>query len=398
MRKYNTRFREQMNSKKNSKKNKSKNINNLKNSKSIKKRPNIEENIENNNNHIGSDTPNNSKKKNNKLIIETEEEIYSSPYNKEKMDEEEKLNEIYECANYFNKNMLKSRIALNKEFLKKKLEFNFLREDKSQIFFNVPFFPRSEMFSNEQLYIKTNKNKFKLNNVISNENNQNNNTSNNTIINNDNKNNNKFQLQQNIKTNNEKSIKYNNNNISTISEEKQTNQTRDVSNSINKSLLDSSYVNNEIHIIDLSHKKSSSRPTTFALFGLYKDNNNNVKESNSSQVKQRNIFSSVFPNKNKNNNEESININNSRENNNYKNRGVIEIKEDDEDSSSSSNSSIQEKKRRKKDNITKEDHKIETFKILAERYKKNKEKLKKNIGERKFYLLEKILIKKNFIQ
>ena len=40
-------------------------------------------------------------------------------------------------------------------FLKRKIEQNYEREDKSQIFFNVPFFPKEDMFLGGQL-IKNN--------------------------------------------------------------------------------------------------------------------------------------------------------------------------------------------------------------------------------------------------
>ena len=410
MSKYNTRFREQMNSssKKNSKKSKSKVINNIKNLKNIKKKSipldeDIQDNSQMESDSLNNKSNNNPKKRKSRITIEPDEDNYSPQYHKIRMDEEEKLNEILENANFFNKNMLKSRIALNKEFLKKKIEYNYLREDKSQVFFNVPFFPKSEMFSNEQLLVKTNKNKFKLNNNKNiDNNNQNINSMNNSPINNNkslpNINNNKFQLiqQQNIKISEnpiiDKSVKNIMNNLKNISEEKQS-KDKSVMSTDSKSLLDSSVINNKVHMIDLSHKKSLPRPTTFALFGLYKDNINVNKESN--QTRHKNIFSSIFPNKNKYNNDDNYN-----EHKKYKNKGIIEIKEDDDEDSSSSNSysSSRERNRRYKErHINKEDHKIETFKKLAERYKENKEILRKNIGDKKFYLLEQILIKKNYI-
>lgn len=153
-------------------------------------------------------------------------------------------------------------------------------------------------------------------------------------------------------------------------------------------------------MINLSQKKVSPRPTTFALFGLYKNTDNNISKEIKNQTKHKTIFSSVFPNKNKLNNDEPIDMTKNKGHKHYKNKGVIEIKEDDEESSSSSNSYSNSREKNKKnkgdkrDNTgNREDHKIETFKILVERYKKNKEKLKNNIGERKFYLLEQILIK-----
>jgi len=309
----------------------------------LKKKPIINEEYEENTQMESDSATNKSstipQEKESKLIVEADEEIYAPKAQKIKTREEEKLENIFESASFFNENILKNRVVLNKEFLKMKLESSCLRENKLNVFFNVPFFPKAEMFPIEQLNSKSAKNKFAL-------------------------------------------ITRNSENI----------------NGNIKSYLDSSIVNNEVHIINLGPKKRPQRPPNYAVFGLYKENhnlNNNIKDNNV-QTRHRNIFSSIFPNKNKSNEEEPIEITDTKE----PKKKVIEIKEDDEDSSSSYNPTKNKEVKLKANNGEKEEMSNDTskLKIMAERYKKNKEKLKKNIGEKKFRFLENILIKKNYIK
>jgi len=344
MSKYNTRYREHMNSilKNNPKSVKPKTTQVHKKIKILKKKPIINEEFEENTQMESDSATNKSstipQEKESKLIVEADEEIYAPQNQILKTREEEKLESIFESASFFNENILKNRVVLNKESLKMKLESNCLRENKLNVFFNVPFFPKAEMFPIDQLNSKSAK---------------------------------KFAL-----------ITRNSENI----------------NGNIKSFLDSSIVNNEVHIINLGPKKRPQRSPNYAIFGLYKENNNlnnNIKDNNG-QTRHRTIFSSIFPNKNKVNEEETIDITNIKEEYNKK---VIEIKEDDEESSSSYNP-IKKKEPKLKANGEKEEIINDTSKlrIMAERYKKNKEKLKKNIGEKKFKILENILIKKNYIK
>ena len=387
MKRYNTRYREHMDSiskkppsKSKSKANKSKSSNNNKASKSRysmrdreeKKEEDFIENYETNHKKEISKS-----KKNNKLIIDEEdeenekmntdknennidnenineneegnnneniEENYIEEYENNRTVEEEKINEIFENASFFNKNLLRSRISLNKQFLKKKIAYSFLRDNKSQVFFNVPFFPKSEMFTNEQLNIKSNKNsKFKLNNpnpnIIPNTKNYQANTPTPSGYSNNNQNNN--------------NINHNNSD----------NPLQDILAPI--PFLDSSYINNQILVYNFTNPNYQKRTQNFTIFGTYRDSDN-INETNNNhqnnQIRHRNIFSSIFPNRNQQQNK------------------IIEIKEDDSES--------EENKKYKEKILNKEEHKIETFKKLAERYKENKEMLKNNIGERKFYLLK----------
>ena len=65
--------------------------------------------------------------------------------------EEEKIKKAIDNSIYFNSYVITNRNDLNIHFLKRKIEQNFEREDKLQIFFNVPFFPKEDMFNGRQL-------------------------------------------------------------------------------------------------------------------------------------------------------------------------------------------------------------------------------------------------------
>ena len=94
------------------------------------------------------------KNRRSRLAIDPEEDNCTQ-HPKKVYTEEEKIKKAIENSINFNSYLINNRNALNMLFLKRKIEQNYEREDKSQIFFNVPFFPKEDMFLGGQL-IKNN--------------------------------------------------------------------------------------------------------------------------------------------------------------------------------------------------------------------------------------------------
>ena len=91
-----------------------------------------------------------SKSRRSRLTIDPQEE--TTPQHPKKIyTEEEKLKKAKESSIYFNWYLMNKRNEFNTHFLKRKIEQSYERDDKLQVFFNVPFFPKEEMFMHWQL-------------------------------------------------------------------------------------------------------------------------------------------------------------------------------------------------------------------------------------------------------
>lgn len=126
----------------------------------------LEEDDDDNNNqktNIKNNPKNNNKnaskkfKKRNRLTMDLQEEI-PTVHPRKIYTEEEKIQKANENTLYFNWDLMNKRNELNIHFLKRKIEQSYERDDKLQVFFNVPFFPKEEMFMAWQL--ASNKNNF----------------------------------------------------------------------------------------------------------------------------------------------------------------------------------------------------------------------------------------------
>ena len=91
-----------------------------------------------------------SKSRRSRLAIDPQEES-TPPHPKKIYTEEEKLKKANENTAYFNWDLINKRNEMNIHFLKRKIEQSYERDDKLQVFFNVPFFPKEEMFMHWQL-------------------------------------------------------------------------------------------------------------------------------------------------------------------------------------------------------------------------------------------------------
>ena len=91
-----------------------------------------------------------SKNRRSRLTIDPHEES-PPPHPRKIYTEEEKLKKANENTAYFNWDLINKRNEMNIHFLKRKIEQSYERDDKLQVFFNVPFFPREEMFLPWQL-------------------------------------------------------------------------------------------------------------------------------------------------------------------------------------------------------------------------------------------------------
>ena len=103
---------------------------------------------------------NSKSKKKNRMMIDPEEDL-TVTHPKKLYSEEEKIKNNIASAVYFNYTLLCNRNELSNHFLKRKVKQTYEREDKSQIFFNVPFFPKEDMFNRHELL-----NPRQVNNII----------------------------------------------------------------------------------------------------------------------------------------------------------------------------------------------------------------------------------------
>lgn len=107
----------------------------------------LKENMKNNPKNINKK----SKGRRGKFAIDPQED--TTPQHPKKIyTEEEKLKKANENTIYFNWSLIDKRNELNNHFLKRKIEQNYERDDnKMQVFFNVPFFPKEEIFMSWQI-------------------------------------------------------------------------------------------------------------------------------------------------------------------------------------------------------------------------------------------------------
>ncbi len=90
------------------------------------------------------------KNRRSRLTIDPDED-FCVQHTRKTYTEEEKIKKAIENSIYFTSNLISNRNDLNIQFLKRKIEQNYEREDKLQVFFNVPFFPKEDMFTPRQL-------------------------------------------------------------------------------------------------------------------------------------------------------------------------------------------------------------------------------------------------------
>lgn len=328
----------------------------------IKNEENLEEGNENQfESHIDLIKVNgkSTKKKTNRrsrLIISDEENSTQHP--KKIYSEEEKMQKALESAVYFNICLSNNRNDLDIHFLKRKIEHSYEREDKSQIFFNVPFYPKEEMFGSKQYinnipppqqqqqYNNSNMNRLNqynqkpgINNVLNkivnyqgkNERFINTNSSNNNNINCNNTNNvNSINNSNtNVSNSNNENSKNNNNNFNNHVQITKPNPINNTPKSI-RAILDSSLIKGNI---TKNENNRTTKPKTSVLFALKSDedvkiinhnnttNNNNSNEnkinsnSNSSNIIVINNVSNTNKSTNDNNNKnvsekKNINLNN----------------------------------------------------------------------------------------
>ena len=112
----------------------------------ILKSPLAKNNLKANNKNVAKK----SKSRRSRLAIDPQEES-TPPHPKKIYTEEEKLKKANENTAYFNWDLINKRNEMNIHFLKRKIEQSYERDDKLQVFFNVPFFPKEEMFMHWQL-------------------------------------------------------------------------------------------------------------------------------------------------------------------------------------------------------------------------------------------------------
>ena len=112
----------------------------------ILKSPLAKNNLKANNKNVAKK----SKSRRSRLAIDPQEES-TPPKPKKIYTEEEKLKKANENTAYFNWDLINKRNEMNIHFLKRKIEQSYERDDKLQVFFNVPFFPKEEMFMHWQL-------------------------------------------------------------------------------------------------------------------------------------------------------------------------------------------------------------------------------------------------------
>ena len=112
----------------------------------ILKSPLAKNNLKANNKNVAKK----SKSRRSRLAINPQEESIP-PHPKKIYTEEEKLKKANENTAYFNWDLINKRNEMNIHFLKRKIEQSYERDDKLQVFFNVPFFPKEEMFMHWQL-------------------------------------------------------------------------------------------------------------------------------------------------------------------------------------------------------------------------------------------------------
>ena len=292
-----------------------------------------------------------SKSRRSRLTIDPQEE--TTPQHPKKIyTEEEKLKKAKESSIYFNWYLMNKRNEFNTHFLKRKIEQSYERDDKLQVFFNVPFFPKEEMFMPWQLaqnnnYLYNLNRNAQYNKMVNMQNRNinypngmrymNNNINNNLVKNNNNignmnsnvknfgqnnlnTNNNNNNLQSNIKSNNNLTqITKNpiNNNTNAINRLGQPSNINNNPNSIPltkpKTILDTSLLK-DAKIFPFKNKLDVNNMRKSPLFALTTDVPNNKNDMNQSNKKENENNNEIKEIKKEENNEvKEIDINNKEE-------------------------------------------------------------------------------------
>ena len=210
-----------------------------------------------------------SKSRRSRLTIDPQEE--TTPQHPRKIyTEEEKLKKAKESSIYFNWCLMNKRNEFNTHFLKRKIEQSYERDDKLQVFFNVPFFPKEEMFMPWQL-AQNNNYLFNLNrnaqyNKMVNMQNRNinyqngmrymNNNINNNLVKN---NNNIGNVNNNVKNYSQNNVNANNNNNNLQSNIKNSNNITQVTKNPN---INTNVINKLNQISNISNNNPNSIPLT----------------------------------------------------------------------------------------------------------------------------------------
>ena len=233
------------------------------------------------------------KNRRSRLAIDPNED-FCAQHTKKVYTEEEKIKKAIDNGLYFNSCLITNRNDLNIHFLKRKIEQNYEREDKLQIFFNVPFFPKEEMFAprqlaknNQYLYNINRNNQYNMQNKIGIIPNRNVNYPN-TVRYMNNINNNNLKLNNNI---NLGKISNSNNNANNISNISNNNINNKINNNINLGKNQNNNINLGINKINNSSNNNINNTIK---------NNNNINIVNNSkinnQINKNNITYNIINN------------------------------------------------------------------------------------------------------
>ena len=286
-----------------------------------------------------------SKSRRSRLTIDPQEES-TPPHPRKIYTEEEKLKKANENTAYFNWDLINKRNEMNVHFLKRKIEQSYERDDKLQVFFNVPFFPREEMFmpwqlahNNNYLHNLNRNAQYNKMGVMPNRNNINypntmryaNNPINNNMIKNNNTNVGNMSINNNLKNygqTNYPGINNNNNNQANIKNPNNLTQMPKTPNNIpntNNKLNQSSTIQNTNNIPTINNNIQNQKPQKPILdTSLLKDQNNKTKiDTNNFRKNPLFALSTDSPVKN-----DGMNKNTKKENEN--NNEIKEVKKEED--------------------------------------------------------------------
>ena len=285
-----------------------------------------------------------SKSRRSRLTIDPQEES-TPPHPRKIYTEEEKLKKANENTAYFNWDLINKRNEMNIHFLKRKIEQSYERDDKLQVFFNVPFFPREEMFmpwqlahNNNYLHNLNRNAQYNKMGVMPNRNinypntmRYANNPINNNMIKNNNTNIGNMSINNNLKNygqTNYPGINNNNNNQANIKNPNNLTQMPKTQNNIpntNNKLNQSSTIQNTNNIPTINNNIQNQKPQKPILdTSLLKDQNNKTKiDTNNFRKNPLFALSTDSPVKN-----DGINKNTKKENEN--NNEIKELKKEED--------------------------------------------------------------------
>ena len=268
-----------------------------------------------------------SKKKNksrrSRLTIDPEED-FCVQHSRKVYTEEEKIKKAIDNSIYFNSYLISNRNDLNIHFLKRKIEQNFEREDKLQVFFNVPFYPKEDMFingrmtqNNAYLYNMNRNSQYNMQNKVGMIPNRNLNYQNNV------------RYLNNIKPNSNINLSNNANNNNNINNNSKNNSNNNMNNYINNKI--NSNINlGQIHPSNMNNNNNNTNKNSNINNNenqMNKNNNNKINKinlnnnvSNPPKVSKPILDTSLYKNINNNSN---IPINKNEGNNTTKKNGLL---------------------------------------------------------------------------